>query len=204
VILGIGHQWGSPYTCETWASELGLTYPILDDENDPDNEYDEEWWDLFGSTAIPHNIIINHEMEIIYSNTGWNASLVQNAIEDALDACGAPCVDPDGDGIATFEDNCPDEHNPDQLDTDEDGIGDICDNCDNIIFIPGNPDGTGATDNTPTINVSDILFISDIVEDEDMPIDCIYNAADVTQDGVVNIIDVYAFATMLVEGTFDN
>ena len=204
MILGIGHQWGSPYTCETWASELGLTYPILDDENDPDNEDDEEWWDLFGSTAIPHNIIINHEMEIIYSNTGWNANVVQNAIEDALDACGAPCVDPDGDGIATFEDNCPDEHNPDQLDTDEDGIGDICDNCDNIIFIPGNLDGNLNSEDEPIINVMDLLILSDIVEDDIEIDECLIDTGDLTGDGVVNLIDVYAFATMISDGTFNN
>lgn len=35
--------------------------------------------------------------------------------------------DSDMDGIADLNDNCPDQVNPDQLDTDADGIGDLCD-----------------------------------------------------------------------------
>ena len=35
--------------------------------------------------------------------------------------------DSDGDGIADDQDNCPAVANPDQLDTDEDGLGDACD-----------------------------------------------------------------------------
>jgi hypothetical protein len=37
------------------------------------------------------------------------------------------CLDSDGDGIANEYDNCPDIYNPDQQDTDGDGLGDACD-----------------------------------------------------------------------------
>jgi hypothetical protein len=40
---------------------------------------------------------------------------------------GAPPNDRDGDGIADAADNCPDDPNHDQLDSDNDGLGDECD-----------------------------------------------------------------------------
>ncbi len=41
------------------------------------------------------------------------------------------CVsDGDGDGVADSEDNCPGESNPDQADSDDDGIGDACEGVD--------------------------------------------------------------------------
>lgn len=40
--------------------------------------------------------------------------------------CGDPDVDPDGDGHLSCKDNCPNVANPDQKDTDGDGMGDAC------------------------------------------------------------------------------
>lgn len=38
-------------------------------------------------------------------------------------------ADSDLDGVCNAEDNCPAVFNPDQIDSDEDGIGDLCDDC---------------------------------------------------------------------------
>jgi len=38
--------------------------------------------------------------------------------------------DTDGDGVANSSDNCPEAANPDQLDSNSDGVGDVCDDTD--------------------------------------------------------------------------
>jgi hypothetical protein len=60
-----------------------------------------------------------------------------------------PCVeqggDTDEDGICGDDDNCPDDPNPEQLDTDRDKIGDVCDDDNDNDTIPD------ANDNCPLI-----------------------------------------------------
>lgn len=55
--------------------------------------------------------------------------------------CAGVLLDQDGDEVCDLEDNCPDTPNPDQTDTDGDGMGDPCDPCP---FDPDNDlDGDG-------------------------------------------------------------
>ena len=55
-------------------------------------------------------------------NDGSDGSANRLTIEDGVD-------DPDGDGINSDEDNCPEDSNAGQADGDGDGVGDACDNC---------------------------------------------------------------------------
>jgi len=60
--------------------------------------------------------------------------------------------DADGDGIADSQDNCPIDANPDQLNTDGDGLGDTCDPTPNGEDVDADGDGVAdAQDNCPTV-----------------------------------------------------
>nr|WP_242589569.1 putative metal-binding motif-containing protein [Corallococcus macrosporus] len=50
-----------------------------------------------------------------------------DGIDQDCDGSDLPAVvDSDGDGVADDVDNCPAVPNPDQTDTDQDGVGDAC------------------------------------------------------------------------------
>lgn len=69
--------------------------------------------------------------------------------------------DNDGDGIPNSSDNCPDVYNPDQKDSDGDGIGDLCD--------APTPSGPLTTDITPSQKQkgpnTDVSFNVEVTED---------------------------------------
>lgn len=121
--------------------------------------------------------------------------------------CGGVCVDSDGDGFGDpghpenwcADDNCPSVYNPDQLDTDDDGEGDVCDDDDDadgiadaadncpLVFNPGQED----TDSDGHGDLCDICPGYDDNADEDMdeiPDDCdncpaVANADQANNDG---------------------
>ena len=77
--------------------------------------------------------------------------------------CGVADTDSDGDEVADCIDNCPADYNPDQTDTDEDGIGDVCE---------GDQDGDGVPD-----EVDNCLTVANP------------DQADVDNDGVGDLCD---------------
>jgi hypothetical protein len=88
--------------------------------------------------------------------------------------------DNDGDSIENVFDNCPDVYNPDQIDTDLDGVGDACD-CD---CEPGNCNGD------VLINIFDITYmISYLYKSGNPPYPYAICSGDPNCDCLVNIFD---------------
>ena len=183
-VIANGFDWSS-YSCEGWASTFGITYPILDGGSSGG-----EAWELYGDGYIPHNVVLDHNYEVLYTSSGYS----EGAILDAI-ALGLSYIprDLDQDGILDSIDNCIDVQNYDQLDTDGDGMGDACDQCDNLVFTGGNVDGNG------TIDIFDVLFLVDILIGSGTYI-CAEEAGDITQDGHLNVLDVIGLVQLILGG----
>ena len=73
VVIAAGDDWHQPYSCEDWASTFGLSYPILDDDSG-------DIYGLFGNGYIPHNVIIDHQGIVLYSQSGFSQGAIINTI----------------------------------------------------------------------------------------------------------------------------
>ena len=186
-IIAVGESWGSPYTCEEWTTTFGITFPILDDEIDSLSS-------IF-SNAIPHNIVIDGNGQVIYTEAGHNLSPILEAIDEGLNTI---VSDLDNDGVFDDIDNCIDIYNPEQIDFDLDHIGDECDNCDNLnVFIDGNIYGDINLNGNFTIDIFDLLTLTDIIAFNNQG-SCGFDIGDITNDGAVNILDVISLSQIIL------
>lgn len=191
VVMAAGFDWHQPYSCEEWSTAFGITYLMVDDTNN-------EAWNIYGDGYIPHNVVLDHNMQVLYTSSGFNS----NEIKDAIDL-GLSYVprDLDLDGINDNIDNCDDIYNPNQEDIDADGIGDLCDNCDNYnVFISGNTDG-GLVNGIPILDIFDVLNLVDIVLLDESGT-CRSDISDLNSDNNINIIDVIFLVQRLLNGEF--
>lgn len=84
--------------------------------------------------------------------------------DEFLNSAGQGADDSDGDGIVNSEDNCSEVSNTDQLDTDQDGFGDLCDNDDDDDGILDDEDNCPLTPNPDQVDL-DQDGIGDVCDD---------------------------------------
>jgi len=63
VALGIGSGWDENFSCNSWSKNFDVTYPIIDDER-------LNLRSLFADGTVPHHVLIDHTMHIVYSEKG--------------------------------------------------------------------------------------------------------------------------------------
>jgi len=97
-------------------------------------------------------------------DTVYGHGLIQ--VRDALNSCGLN-PDSDGDTVPDTADNCPSDYNPDQTDSDGDGIGDACDDDDDGDTVPDTADNC-PSDYNPDQTDSDGDGIGDACDDGDI------------------------------------
>ncbi|MFQ5453228.1 MAG: choice-of-anchor L domain-containing protein, partial [Candidatus Zixiibacteriota bacterium] len=141
---------------------------------------------LFTNTIV--NPGVNH-IKIAIADAGddmWDSNIFLKAQSFI---CGSGDIDEDG--IDDPDDNCPYTYNPNQEDTDGDGVGDAC--C--CISIRGNVDGS----NDNQIDIEDIVYLIDYAfNNPSGPEPPCPNEADINGDGTLDIEDIvylidYAF-----------
>lgn len=105
-----------------------------------------------------------------------------DGLPDECDVCpNDPLNDPDEDGICNSTDNCPERFNPAQVDSDNDGVGDIC--C--CKYRRGNAD----YDIEDKIDISDLVFLAEYSFADGTEPRCM-NEADFNGSGGANPIDI--------------
>ena len=82
-----------------------------------------------GSTLMQHWNYVANRNDVWYAAIGWIYSYKMVADRVTVNRVTAVqnCDDTDGDSICDLVDNCPTVYNPDQSDTDNDGVGNSCD-----------------------------------------------------------------------------
>ena len=115
---GVTHQWqyrvagtADPMTLVTIEQELPFHPEIIEGNYIYQWVWSEQVWRLGEGTYEMQAIVTDCAEQSVTSDSYF--------FEVSMDA--------DGDGILAGEDNCPDSCNTDQLDADDDGIGDVCD-----------------------------------------------------------------------------
>ena len=172
-----------PYSCSAWAG--------LAPSGSGDIVHDTGYgiFNLFNSNnGFPSFVFIDHTMTVHHKSNSAGTYSVKTKIEDMLEACIADglcgAVDFDNDGLID-DDNCPNDYNPTQSDSDNDGIGDACDDC---------HDMSGDINDDLVIDILDIVNVVNMIltggsNSSDFN-DCELADGDFDSNGTINILDV--------------
>ena len=122
-------------------SDLELDFYDLDDDNDGQSDLIEIQCGSDPLNNLSRALDTDFDgipncLDVDDDNDGFEDQIEINEGTDPLNVNEYPSLDGDGDGVPyslgssqIFNDNCPEISNPDQLDTDDDLVGDACDNC---------------------------------------------------------------------------
>ena len=64
ITIGVGNGWREPLECKNWEETFGVSYPIINDNSS-------DIRNMFTRGSVPHHVLINHEMEVVYTSRGY-------------------------------------------------------------------------------------------------------------------------------------
>ena len=150
----------------------------------PTNDHSSEFFDQSGNWKgfkIPIDFNSDGIYEIMQIRMDYNIDIVELNLTDV-----------DKDGILDDVDNCPKSYNPDQLDADKDGIGDVCDVVNSYLVNPIKLKSTETVDiyaiKNPFAYENDNGRIVNGLEEFHPPFDRGSIPMDYNQDGKMDII----------------
>ena len=77
-VVAAGSQWENGLSCEGWGTQYGISYSIIDDSNLTLRS-------LFTDGSVPHHVLLDHQMRVIYSGEGTIIPPMGNDFLYALD-----------------------------------------------------------------------------------------------------------------------
>ena len=173
-----------PYSCSAWANLApdGAGMIVHDTGYGMFNLYNSQ-------NGFPSTVFIDHNMTVYkkYNTVGTYVinyrmeEMINNCVDAGL--CGS--VDIDGDGFLSDEDNCPNDYNPNQSDSDNDGIGDACDDCNDM---SGDINDDMLIDILDIVNVVNMILTGGINSSDFT--ECEKSDGDFDGNGTINILDV--------------